>query len=62
MGRNGTLHHAEPNCIHWTHLELKTAFGVDKLLKPETAKGDISTNVKSSCVLLNFLPGIDEKI
>ncbi|SFS43463.1 D-glucuronate isomerase [Porphyromonadaceae bacterium NLAE-zl-C104] len=23
---------------HWTHLELKTAFGVDKLLKPETAK------------------------
>ncbi|MDL2223701.1 glucuronate isomerase [Bacteroidales bacterium OttesenSCG-928-M06] len=23
---------------HWTHLELKTGFGVDKLLKPETAK------------------------
>ncbi|WP_298649841.1 glucuronate isomerase [uncultured Proteiniphilum sp.] len=23
---------------HWTHLELKTAFGVDKLLKPETAE------------------------
>lgn len=23
---------------HWTHLELKTAFGVTKLLKPETAK------------------------
>ena len=23
---------------HWTHLELKTAFGVDKILKPETAK------------------------
>lgn len=23
---------------HWTHLELKTAFGVNKLLKPETAK------------------------
>jgi glucuronate isomerase len=23
---------------HWTHLELKTAFGIDKLLKPETAK------------------------
>lgn len=23
---------------HWTHLELKTAFGVDKLLNPETAK------------------------
>lgn len=23
---------------HWTHLELKTAFGVDKLLKPETAQ------------------------
>lgn len=23
---------------HWTHLELKTAFGVEKLLKPETAK------------------------
>ena len=23
---------------HWTHLELKTAFGVDKLLKPETAR------------------------
>ena len=23
---------------HWTHLELKTAFGVDKLLNPKTAK------------------------
>ena len=23
---------------HWTHLELKTAFGVDKILKPETAR------------------------
>ncbi|MCL2028242.1 MAG: glucuronate isomerase [Bacteroidales bacterium] len=23
---------------HWTHLELSTAFGVDKILKPETAK------------------------
>lgn len=23
---------------HWTHLELRTAFGVDKILKPETAK------------------------
>lgn len=23
---------------HWTHLELKTAFGVTKILKPETAK------------------------
>ncbi|MFV0419224.1 MAG: glucuronate isomerase [Dysgonomonas sp.] len=23
---------------HWTHLELKTAFGITKLLKPETAK------------------------
>ncbi|MDR2057916.1 MAG: glucuronate isomerase [Dysgonamonadaceae bacterium] len=23
---------------HWTHLELKTAFGVNQLLKPETAK------------------------
>ncbi len=23
---------------HWTHLELKTGFGVDKILKPETAK------------------------
>lgn len=23
---------------HWTHLELKTAFGIDKILKPETAK------------------------
>jgi glucuronate isomerase len=23
---------------HWTHLELKTAFGVEKLLKPETAR------------------------
>lgn len=23
---------------HWTHLELKTAFGVDKLLSPKTAK------------------------
>ena len=23
---------------HWTHLELKTAFGVDKLLKPSTAR------------------------
>lgn len=23
---------------HWTHLELKTAFGVDKLLNPESAK------------------------
>ncbi|MDR0680407.1 MAG: glucuronate isomerase [Dysgonamonadaceae bacterium] len=23
---------------HWTHLELKTAFGVDKVLRPETAK------------------------
>lgn len=23
---------------HWTHLELKTAFGVDKLLKPATAR------------------------
>ena len=26
-------------CLHhWTHLELKTAFGINKLLKPETAK------------------------
>jgi len=24
--------------FHWTHLELKTAFGVNKILKPETAK------------------------
>lgn len=23
---------------HWTHLELKTAFGINKLLKPETAR------------------------
>ena len=23
---------------HWTHLELKTGFGVDKILKPESAK------------------------
>ena len=23
---------------HWTHLELKTAFGIDKILKPETAR------------------------
>lgn len=23
---------------HWTHLELKTAFGVEKILKPETAR------------------------
>ena len=23
---------------HWTHLELKTAFGVDRLLNPESAK------------------------
>ncbi|MBQ9288273.1 MAG: glucuronate isomerase [Bacteroidaceae bacterium] len=23
---------------HWTHLELKTAFGIDKILKPETAE------------------------
>ncbi len=23
---------------HWTHLELKTAFGIDKLLNPETAR------------------------
>ncbi|MDR1723363.1 MAG: glucuronate isomerase [Tannerella sp.] len=23
---------------HWTHLELKTAFGIDRILKPETAK------------------------
>ena len=23
---------------HWTHLELKTAFGVDKILRPETAR------------------------
>ena len=23
---------------HWTHLELRTAFGVDKILKPETAR------------------------
>lgn len=23
---------------HWTHLELKTAFGIDEILKPETAK------------------------
>jgi glucuronate isomerase len=23
---------------HWTHLELKTAFGVDKLLSPATAR------------------------
>ena len=23
---------------HWTHLELKTAFGINKILKPETAK------------------------
>lgn len=26
-----------PLC-HWTHLELKTAFGVDELLNPKTAK------------------------
>lgn len=24
---------------HWTHLELKTAFGIDKLLSPKTARG-----------------------
>ncbi len=23
---------------HWTHLELKRAFGVDELLSPDTAK------------------------
>ncbi|MDR0729468.1 MAG: glucuronate isomerase, partial [Prevotellaceae bacterium] len=23
---------------HWTHLELKTAFGITKILKPETAR------------------------
>ena len=23
---------------HWTHLELRTAFGIDKILKPETAR------------------------
>lgn len=23
---------------HWTHLELKTAFGINKILKPETAR------------------------
>lgn len=23
---------------HWTHLELKTAFGIDKILKPETSR------------------------
>lgn len=24
---------------HWTHLELKTCFGIDEILKPETSKG-----------------------
>lgn len=23
---------------HWTHLELKTAFGIDKILNPSTAR------------------------
>ena len=23
---------------HWTHLELKTAFGIDKILNPHTAR------------------------
>ena len=23
---------------HWTHLELKTAFGIDKILNPKTAR------------------------
>ncbi|MFT4168984.1 MAG: glucuronate isomerase [Dysgonomonas sp.] len=34
-----TVPHTMRNPLyHWTHLELKTAFGVTKLLKPETAK------------------------
>ena len=34
-----TLPYAMRNPLyHWTHLELKTAFGIDTILKPETAK------------------------
>lgn len=34
-----TVAHAFRNPLyHWTHLELKTAFGIDKLLNPDTAR------------------------
>ena len=37
MGRDSALHIPQ-SPYHWTHLELKTAFGIDKLLNPETAR------------------------
>ena len=36
---------------HWTHLELKTAFGINKILKPETAK-----EIYSHCTALLQTP------
>jgi glucuronate isomerase len=30
--------HHEESSVHWTHLELQKAFGINKLLKPETAR------------------------
>lgn len=34
-----TIQHAMRNPLyHWTHLELSRAFGIDKILKPETAR------------------------
>jgi glucuronate isomerase len=37
---------------HWTHLELKTAFGVNTILKPETA-----TEIYEKCTALLRTPG-----
>jgi glucuronate isomerase len=37
---------------HWTHLELKTAFGVNTILKPETAK-----EIYEKCTALLQTPG-----
>ncbi|MDR2621944.1 MAG: glucuronate isomerase [Dysgonamonadaceae bacterium] len=37
---------------HWTHLELKTAFGVDAILKPETAR-----EIYEKCTALLRTPG-----
>ena len=41
---------------HWTHLELKTAFGVDKLLNPETAK-----EIFDRCTELLHTPGFSAR-
>ena len=38
MGGNRTLYTFRNPLYHWTHLELKTAFGIDKILNPKTAR------------------------